>query len=588
MNTECKTVSVPPYVLKDGTLYDGNQNELKLWGVNYYAPFNHNYYNIQELGKNHYKAIDRDLKHFEMLGINFIRMHLYDREISDRDGNIVENHQMEVFDYLIDQCEKHGIFLQITLLTWWNSVVNELNMKQGYACWHLDEEDAFGFSNFYSKDAMVWDENAIRCQKTYCDGLCSRKSTVSGKTLSEYTNIVSIELFNETTYPEWDAVKYWIIDRTPNVTSNLCRGADRKRFLARWNQFKKDHPEFETDEECFRLFRRELIDHHFAELFPLIKSHFQNNIILAAFSGGIDADLWQLMAKHGVTAYTYNGYLTEQGFDSYNVDFVNFLPLAKKLWDKNAELIKTYPDAEQICYEHGAVSTQNGYPLSALAVVFAKLKTRLAAYFTYTPESVAAWNPGWLTHYLNLEHTPSRAANFAVAGELFRNLAVNDTIELSDEKWEGTNFLIQQKDDLSWIKTDTAFRYSASNDVPIENANTLTVISGRGNSELIESDGNGFYMLVKESEKKWTLTVCANQEFIRDPQRGKSYKFMSNRFVSCLSEPPVSLLKDEPITFLIKFATVRSVQAKDSCQQIHIAGDQHFSVPAGEYVLTLE
>lgn len=95
-----------PFYVNNGIIYDAEGVKVKLWGVNYYVPFNHNYYNIAELGKDHFKAIDEDIRHLRLLGVELIRMHMYEREITDRFGNIVENHNMKVFDYLVDQCEK--------------------------------------------------------------------------------------------------------------------------------------------------------------------------------------------------------------------------------------------------------------------------------------------------------------------------------------------------------------------------------------------------------------------------------------------------------------------------------------------------
>ncbi len=77
----------PPFQVQDGVIYDRDGRKVKLWGVNYYAPFNHNYYNIAELGKDHFAAIDEDIRHFKLLGVELVRMHLYDREITDRDGD---------------------------------------------------------------------------------------------------------------------------------------------------------------------------------------------------------------------------------------------------------------------------------------------------------------------------------------------------------------------------------------------------------------------------------------------------------------------------------------------------------------------
>ena len=42
-----------PFKVINGTIYDAGGRTVRLFGVNYYAPFNHNFYNILELGKDH-------------------------------------------------------------------------------------------------------------------------------------------------------------------------------------------------------------------------------------------------------------------------------------------------------------------------------------------------------------------------------------------------------------------------------------------------------------------------------------------------------------------------------------------------------
>ena len=49
----------PPFQVQDGVIYDREGRKVKLWGVNYYAPFNHNYYNIAELVVVVEPAVDR-------------------------------------------------------------------------------------------------------------------------------------------------------------------------------------------------------------------------------------------------------------------------------------------------------------------------------------------------------------------------------------------------------------------------------------------------------------------------------------------------------------------------------------------------
>ena len=57
-----------PFQVSNGTIFDAEGKKVHLFGVNYYAPFNHNFYNILELGKDHFKAVDEDFRHFAELG----------------------------------------------------------------------------------------------------------------------------------------------------------------------------------------------------------------------------------------------------------------------------------------------------------------------------------------------------------------------------------------------------------------------------------------------------------------------------------------------------------------------------------------
>ena len=53
-----------PFKVDSGVILDSEGRVVRLFGVNYYAPFNHNYYNIAELGKDHFRAVDEDFRHF--------------------------------------------------------------------------------------------------------------------------------------------------------------------------------------------------------------------------------------------------------------------------------------------------------------------------------------------------------------------------------------------------------------------------------------------------------------------------------------------------------------------------------------------
>ncbi|MDX1427633.1 MAG: hypothetical protein R3206_07380, partial [Salegentibacter mishustinae] len=90
------------YVDEDGLMRWGhNDEEVKGFGVNYSVPFAHAYRSGQKLNVDLKGAIDKDVYHFSRLGFDLYRIHVWDTEISDEEGNLLENEHLELFDYLL-------------------------------------------------------------------------------------------------------------------------------------------------------------------------------------------------------------------------------------------------------------------------------------------------------------------------------------------------------------------------------------------------------------------------------------------------------------------------------------------------------
>ena len=579
-----------PFTVKESIIYDADGRKVKLWGVNYYTPFNSNFYNIEELGKDHFAAIDEDIRHFKLMDVDFIRIHLYDREITDRDGNIVENKNMRVFDYLVDQCEKNGIYLMLTPTVWWNTVNNQIYQEKYYAYWFIDSQEAFGFSNYYSCDSMIWDPDAIRCQETYLNALFSRRNTVDGRRLNEYANIIAFELFNEPIFPCYDWLKADVdIEKCGMAAATCSRGRQRLKLVGMWEDFRRHHPEVPDDEKGFGVFRAELVRNYFERLWPIVDRYFGKNVLKAQFpsyNGTIPEDLRSMFDKCDIDALTLSTYLNVNQFDGGNTDAYNHLELAKQ-WFKPYETLPKGKFA-RIAYEFDACATQNGYPLAAIAALYAKYDVQLAAYFTYTPYAVAAWNPGWLVHFMNIAHTPSRAAGFAAAGEIFRSHEPEDPVEMEPEAWHGNDYALERRNDFVYFKSGTVFRYSGDNTVPLGDAARLRIVSGRGKSLFAQSSSNGCYFLEKKEDREWLLTIFPAQRFLSDPGRGRTYRFMANRYVNCLKEPPVSQLSEKKVDFKLNAFELLSCRDARSGREIPVAGDGSVLVAPGSYLLEVK
>lgn len=71
------------------------------YGTNYTVPFAHAYRALDSLGVDRRDAIDRDVYHMARLGLNAFRLHLWDVELSDAEGRLLDNEHLALLDKLV-------------------------------------------------------------------------------------------------------------------------------------------------------------------------------------------------------------------------------------------------------------------------------------------------------------------------------------------------------------------------------------------------------------------------------------------------------------------------------------------------------
>src|ERR1043165_1065479 len=87
------------FVDKQGVLrYTKDKSEASFFGVNYTVPFAYGYRSHKALGVDIEKAIDADVHHMARLGLDAFRVHVWDVEITDSTGRLLENEQLRLFD----------------------------------------------------------------------------------------------------------------------------------------------------------------------------------------------------------------------------------------------------------------------------------------------------------------------------------------------------------------------------------------------------------------------------------------------------------------------------------------------------------
>ena len=582
----------PPFAVKNAVIVDQDAKKVKLWGVNYLAPFNHNFVNIRQAGVALKTAIDTDIAHFKLMNIDFIRVHLYDREITDNRGTVIDNDHLNAFDYLVEQAYQNGIFMMLTPTVWWNTVENEKRMSEGYAYWDISQNRDFGFSNYFSKDAILWHPEAIACQQRYLRGIFGHVNAFSKKRLCDYPNIVVIELTNEPKYiteacidnePDMGSA-VWAQEPPPKILKPLF-----ETFAATWKK-EQNKPEA-SRKEILPFFKADILKRYFAALWPVVDEAFPKGIVKSHIHYEAQNPVFaDALKQSGVQAVNVVAYWNATGkFDGGNTDWNNFLEDAGKWLTRHQS--ERYDGLAKLIYEFGASSSLDGYVAGAFAAAFRRADIQMAAFFTYTPAAVAAYNPGWLIHYLNIEHTPNKAAAFAAAGEIFRDDFSEEALKRTDGAWVGPTFDIRRKPSNVTFYDPAdgrVFRYAGTTPFKVSNLSRLEIISGRGTSCAVACDGTGSYYLRKESPTHWRLWLFADQKYVNDPSGAQTFRNMANRYMNIDNLPVVSRLVEQPIAFLFKLGKVTQCLPAKGGQGPQVSATGALTLAAGEYLLTLD
>ena len=166
--------------VENGVLrWQDDHSEVALFGVNYYPPFSIDYDLIKARGLSHEQAIRDDVTHFERLGLSAIRLHCWDREMSDHEGNLIDNEHLQLLDYLINECQRRGIYAVMTPIAWWQTA------------------HGGGFSDIYPMAEMISGEKARAAQCNYLKQYMNHVNRYTGKAYKDDPAIVAIELINE-------------------------------------------------------------------------------------------------------------------------------------------------------------------------------------------------------------------------------------------------------------------------------------------------------------------------------------------------------------------------------------------------------
>jgi hypothetical protein len=174
------------YVDNSGVMrWENTREEVKGFGINYTVPFAHAYRSAGKLNVDREKAIDDDVYHFARLGFDLYRIHVWDTEISDTLGNLLDNEHLKLFDYLLFKLNERGINYVITPIAFWGNG------------WPEPDEKTPGFAYKYGKGDCLTNADAIKAQENYLNQFLNHINSYTGVAYKEEPNMIAFEVSNE-------------------------------------------------------------------------------------------------------------------------------------------------------------------------------------------------------------------------------------------------------------------------------------------------------------------------------------------------------------------------------------------------------
>jgi hypothetical protein len=178
----------PVWVDPEGVMrWNETGEEVTAFGVNYSIPFAHGFRAIEYIGADHESTIDADVYHFARMGLDAYRIHVWDIEISDRRGNLLENDHLRLLDYLIMRLKERGMKIVLTL------------MRNDDNAYPEREADVlgWGFSREYGEEIAHHTPAAVEIQQVYARQFVSHVNPYTGLSYKDDPDILAFEINNE-------------------------------------------------------------------------------------------------------------------------------------------------------------------------------------------------------------------------------------------------------------------------------------------------------------------------------------------------------------------------------------------------------
>lgn len=455
------------YMDGEGVLrWTESDDEVTLFGTNYAPAFAQSYRALNVMGKNHREAIEEDIYHFARLGFDAYRIHMYEIEITDSSGNLIENDHLDLHEYTIQKMSERGIKTILTPTTYYNAAYPDGNKVR-----------PSGFANYISKAEPPMVPAYRDVIKNYLEQLIRHVNPYNGMTAIEDPNIIALEIDNEP-----------------------LLGPSR--------------------EEPYPL---DTIRNYINELAGHLKKHGWNKPIFYNISVNI-------MAKDAILDTDIDGVTMQwypAGLTGGKTNLSNIFPFVHKY--RSDEVFnpegddKRYDQMAKIVYEFDPADIMYSYVMPLMARSFREAGVQFATQFAYTPMAFAQLNTDFMTHYVNLACTPGKAIGMLIASEVFHRIDRRQQFSHFPADTIFGDFRLSHDLDLAEMNTERCFLYSNNTHTCPRNEKKLERIAGAGSSPVIHYPGTGAYFLDKLEDGIWRLEVMPDAIQVRDPFARPAY-----------------------------------------------------------------
>lgn len=492
--------------VKDGVLLFEDGSEAVLWGVNLQPSLSWEYRRMAKHGLHKplemdaYKAmIDEAYDELEMMGCNFIRIHLSPGDITDTEGNLVENQWLDLTDYVMAEAEKRGMYTYLAFL-------NAL----GAARW----KETFISTKNETKPMWMIDPEFIEKADRYMSQLLNRENKyLDGAKYKDSPALAIVEPINEPGYFTREEIDAW-----PNclaVYESWLNKQNKEDSEESYTAWRIDNSKSYINRRV-KFFRNEGCDAvmSWSMEWPRMMEWTGEDVFEAAADS--DAQIVSVCFYPGQSA-AYK----KQGEELKAVGEQNYFGYIQDSYDKHHwhgwMRDERFKDKARIVYEFETYFNQTSYLYPLMAKYFRSQGIQAAAMWDYILPGQAEYTAA--AHHLNLKTTPNKAAAFIAAHEVMKNTPRDESFSTTSATEDySENAALSYEDGCSAYADDSTLVYSET--MPemfvkhLMRGQSFQRVIGRGSSPVVQYSGSGLYVLEQSGAGEWSLEILPDAEFI--------------------------------------------------------------------------